>query len=251
MGCYMTDCKKIRAEFHVHTRYSKDSILNKYFILLKCKINKIKVIAITDHNEIDGALKYQKFLKKYGIEVIIGEEILTKDGEIIGLYLTRKIKEGQSIEETINQIKEQGGLIYLPHPYDEKRFKTVLNPKKQKEFKKFFDFIEIHNGRNISNKFDEKQKEIQVKLQIQPIIGSDAHSFIEIGRNYIIMEKPKKETIKQCVKEGIFVEKKCIKIMHEITKLVRIIKYFERGEFNEIFRIVIKKCRRRKSKVIR
>ena len=92
--------------------------------------------------------------------------------------------------------------VYIPHPYDEKRFKTVLESRKQKEYKDEFDFIEVHNGRNISNRFDEKQKKIQEELQIQPIIGSDAHTFIEIGRNYIIMEKPTKDTLKHCVKEG-------------------------------------------------
>ena len=59
--------KKYRVEFHVHTVYSKDSMLNKFFILLMCKIKKIKCIAITDHNEIKGAVKYEKFLKMYNL----------------------------------------------------------------------------------------------------------------------------------------------------------------------------------------
>lgn len=242
----INETKKIRAEFHVHTRYSQDSLLNKYLLLLKCKIKKIKLIAITDHNEIMGALKYKDFLKKHNIEVIVGEEIMTTDGEIIGLYLNKKIEKGLSVEDTIKQIKGQDGLIYLPHPYDEKRYKTVLNSKKQKEHKNDFDFIEIHNGRNISSYFGESQKNIQEKLQIQSIIGSDAHTFIEIGRNYIIMEEPTKETLKQCVKNGCFIEKKCIKLSHTITKFARVIKHIERGDFNELFRIIIKKCRRTK-----
>ena len=96
----------IKAEFHIHTRYSKDSILNKYFILIMCKIKGIKLLAITDHNEIKGALKYSKFLKKHNIDVIIGEEIMTNCGEIIGLFLTKRIEPNLSVEETINLIKE-------------------------------------------------------------------------------------------------------------------------------------------------
>ena len=111
---------KIRAEFHTHTRYSKDSILNKFFILLMCKIKKIKLIAITDHNEVKGAIKYQKFLNKFNIDVIVGEEVMTDSGEIIGLFLKEKIQPLQSVDQTIQQIKKQNGIIYLPHPYDEK-----------------------------------------------------------------------------------------------------------------------------------
>ena len=142
----------LKAEFHVHTRCSKDSMLGKYFILLICKIKKINCIAITDHNEIEGALKYRKLLQKYNIQVIIGEEIFTSDGEIIGLFLKEKISPKLSVKETIKQIKNQDGLVYVPHPYDEKRKKTVLKEEYIKEFSKEIDVIEIHNGRNIEDR---------------------------------------------------------------------------------------------------
>lgn len=240
----------IKCEFHVHTRYSKDSILNKYMILLMCKLRKIKLLAITDHNEIEGAKKYKKFLKKFNIEVIIGEEIMTEDGEIIGLYLTKKIEQGLSIGKTINQIKEQEGLVYLPHPYDEKRYKTVLNSQKQEENKEKIDFIEIHNGRNIKEEYDKKQEEIQKELGIIPIIGGDSHTFFEIGRNYIKMNYDGKERLIQNIKEAQFHKAKCIKVAHTFTKVARVIKLIEKGKFNELFRIFTRKYRRRDEKVI-
>ena len=68
--------KRKRVEFHVHTRYSSDSMLNKYLLLVMCLLKKIEVIAITDHNTIEGAKKYFEFFKRFGIEIIVGEEII-------------------------------------------------------------------------------------------------------------------------------------------------------------------------------
>ena len=239
---------KIRAEFHTHTRFSKDSILNKFFILFMLKLKKIKLIAITDHNEVKGAIKYQKFLKKFNIDVIIGEEVMTDSGEIIGLFLNKKIEPFQSPELTVKQIKEQNGIVYLPHPYDEKRYKTVLKEEKQIKLKDEIDFIKIHNGRNISEKYSDKQKDIQQKLKITPIIGSDAHTFIELGRNYIEIEYKNiedfKNNMKDIVEKSVFHKKKCIKLAHTITKFARIIKMIEKGEFNELYRTIFKRCRK-------
>lgn len=236
----------VKAEFHVHTNFSNDSMLNKYLILLMCKIRQIGLLAITDHNEIEGALQVKSFLNKYNIEVIVGEEIMTSCGEIIGLYLTDKIEPGLSVEETIKKIKAQNGIVYLPHPYDEKRYKTVLNHKMQEEYKEYFDFMEIHNGRNINMQFSDKQKELQEKMKVNEIIGSDAHTFIELGRNYIEMELPTRENIIECVGKGVFHKKECIRVVHLLTKIDRIIKLIGRGDFNGIYRIIVRKCKRKK-----
>ena len=240
---------KIRAEFHIHTNYSNDSILNNFFILLMCKIKKIKLLAITDHNEIKGALKYKEFLKKFNIDVIIGEEIMTNSGEIIGLFLTKKILPMQSIEETISKIKEQNGIIYLPHPYDEKRSKTVLNEVSQNKYKNDIDFIEIHNGRNIKKEFSKKQEQISQELKIDSIIGSDAHTFFELGRNYIEIDYSNLEefqkNIKSIIKNAKFNKKKCINLSHKITKFVKLLKIIKKGDFNELYRIIFKRCRKK------
>ena len=145
--------KKI--EFHVHTRFSNDSILGLFFILMMCKFRKIDCLVITDHNEIDGAIKYKEKLLKYGIDVIVGEEIFTKDGEIIGLFLNKKIEPYLSAEDTVKRIRKQKGLVYIPHPYDEKRYKTVITQEALEKISKDIDFIEIHNGRNIRSIFKQ------------------------------------------------------------------------------------------------
>lgn len=241
---------KIRLECHIHTKYSKDSRLNKYFILMMCKLKKINALAITDHNTIDGAIQFLPFLKRHNIQTIIGEEIMTNQGEIIGLFLKENIAPYQSIEETIKKIKEQNGIVYLPHPYDEKRIKTVLKPKYQEIYINDIDLIEIHNGRNVEKKYDEKQLEISKKLGIRKIIGSDAHTFFELGRNYVELSSIKKENFLKEIEKANFYQKKCLKIAHQVTKVVRLIKMIEMGDLVGIQRIITNKCKRNKQGII-
>lgn len=237
----------MKTEFHVHTRISNDSILPYWLLLLVLKMHKISTVAITDHNEVKGALKYKKKFKKYGIEVIVGEEIFTNKGEIIGLGLKRKIEPGLSPSDTIKKIKDQHGLVYVPHPYDEKRYKTVLVEEEIKKNRKNIDFIEVHNGRNASTEFDKKQNEIAEKYKITKIVGSDAHTFFELGRNYIeTNEKLTIENLKKNYNKVIFKEKKCIIFAHHYTKMARIISYLCKGDFYGIIRVIKRKITRRK-----
>ena len=211
-----------------------------------CKIKGIKLLAITDHNEIKGALKYSKFLKKHNIDVIIGEEIMTNCGEIIGLFLTKRIEPNLSVEETINLIKEQDGLIYLPHPYDEKRYKTVLNKDEQLKFKSCFDFVEIHNGRNIKKEYSLNQKKRQKMIGATRIVGSDAHVFFELGRNYILMEYNGKDSFIKDVEAGKVHKADCIMFAHFCTKIARVITMIEKGDLSGIYRIIVRGRREKK-----
>lgn len=235
-----------KVEFHVHTRYSKDSMLTSWFLMLMCKLRKINCVAITDHNEIVGACYYQKKLRKVGIEVIIGEEIFTRDGEIIGLYLSEKIEPGLSCEETIKQIKEQGGLVYIPHPYEPFRLKTVLREECIANNSNFIDLIEIHNGRNRNMDISMKQLHLAQKYHIRGIVGSDAHTFFEIGRNNLLVSSTSREKLLQSIEEGeIICAKNGIHFAHTWTKVVRLLKILKRGDLNELCRIINRKCKRK------
>lgn len=234
-----------KTELHVHTRFSKDSILSYVFLLIMLKIKKINTIAITDHNEIRGAVKYKNRLEKHGIEVIVGEEIYTNKGEIIGLGLNEKIEPNLSPKETIKMIKDQNGLVYIPHPYDEKRYKTVLVEEEIKKNEKEIDFIEIHNGRNLKKEFSIKQNEIANKYNIKKIVGSDAHTFFELGRNYVITNEKIIDINNLKNFSFQFKEKDCINLAHICTRIVRIIKILIGGDVNELRRIINKKSRRK------
>lgn len=232
----------IKAEFHTHTFYSYDSLLNKYAYLFMLKLRNIKVIAVTDHNTTKGAFYLKPFLNKFGIDVIVGEEIFTSHGEIIGLFLTEDIKPGLSPEETIEKIKSQNGLVYIPHPYDEKRYKTVLQETYIEKFKESIDLIEIHNGRNTKENYSIKQKEMANKYNITNIVGSDAHTFFELGRNYVLINKfNNKEEFLQNIKTAKFIQKKSLSCSHHVTKFVKLFKLLKKGKINEIYRIFKRK----------
>lgn len=238
--------KKMRAEFHVHTSASPDSLLTKCLLFLMCKIKKINCIAITDHNEIKNAVKIKKAFEKKNIEIIVGEEISTKEGEIIGLFLEKKIEPNLSLKETIKQIRQQGAITYVPHPYDGKRSKTVISKENILLYKDEIDLIEFHNGRNIKEKYSKIQNEIANESGITKIIGSDAHTFYELGRNYCEIEKVSKEELVNEIKKASFHEKKCIKFAHFNTKIVRLIKIILGGKWDELSRIINKKLKRNK-----
>ncbi|MCM1523207.1 MAG: hypothetical protein NC120_02005 [Ruminococcus sp.] len=119
----------MKTELHVHTRYSHDSILCISLIGLMCRLRHIDCVAVCDHNTAAGGIAAKKILPRFGVKVIAGEEIFTDSGEIIGLFLKRDIPAGLSAEDTVREIKKQGGLVYIPHPYDEKRYKTVLKKR--------------------------------------------------------------------------------------------------------------------------
>ena len=235
-----------RIEFHVHSIASKDSMLTRYFLLFTCKFRKIDCIAITDHNEIWFAQKYKDFFEKHKLKIIIGEEIFTNKGEIIGLFLNERISPNLSPLETVKQIKKQNGLVYIPHPYDEKRKKTVLNRDSLEKIKSYVDFIEIHNGRNIDKSFSEMQLKIANETNLTKIVGSDAHTFYEIGRNYCEVNSICKDTLVEEIKKASFQKKACIKFAHINTKFVKIFKMILKGEFDGIFKIINKKLRRGK-----
>ena len=118
----------MKLETHIHTRYSHDSILCFGLLYIKLRLKGIDCVAITEHNNIDGGIEFKKYCDKRNskISVIVGEEIMTDEGEVIGLFLSENIPSGLSADETIARIKNQKGLVYIPHPFDEKRNKTVL-----------------------------------------------------------------------------------------------------------------------------
>ena len=235
----------IRLETHCHTKYSKDSMLPFSLLYLKCRLCHISWIAVTEHNNIQGAIEFKKYCekKKSKVHVIIGEEIMTFDGEVIGLFLKEEIPAGLSCDETITRIQKQGGIVYVPHPYDEKRAKTVLKEECIKKNAFRIDCIECYNGRNISDTYEIKQTEIADKYNLDSVVGSDAHTVWEIGRNYMMVNciPDSPETFKQAIKCATFHKKKCLKFSHKITKLVKLLRMLKKGNFNEIYRVIKKR----------
>lgn len=242
---------KKRFEVHTHTTYSQDSLLNKWLYLFMLKRRGIDVVAITDHNEIDGALRYRKFLEKYNIAVVIGEEISTEKGEIIGLFLKQKIEPGLPVRDTMIQIRKQGGLVYIPHPYDEERHKTVIPEIEISKNVDLIDLIEIHNGRNRESYLSEKQLLIAKKYpKMHRLVGSDAHSFFELGRNYnLIPDFRNAEQFLRSIPSVVHVKQPCIPQAYQVTKWVRVIKKLRKGEFADVKTMIFGKVKQSKQRI--
>lgn len=208
-----------KVELHVHTEYSYDSNSKLRDIIAKCKNENIDVLGVTDHNEIKGALILANIAP---FKVVVGEEILTKDGEIIGLFLKKYIKPGMSITATINNIKKQGGIVYLPHPYDRTTRKTATSEKVIEEVISQVDIIETFNGRTILNSDNIKAEALANKSGIQQSVGSDAHTVQELGRNYMNLENF--EGAKEFLSSMKQAERKTSKLLYWpflVTKWVR------------------------------
>jgi hypothetical protein len=171
----------------------------------QCKRKGIECVGITDHNTIEGALKLKE---EVSIRVIVGEEIKTEHGEIIGLFLKNEVPSGLSILETIEMIKEQGGLVYIPHPFDNFRKATIDITVLEKIIDKI-DVIEVFNSRTLFNQANEIALKFAKEHNIIPAVGSDAHTKHEIGNSYIEMEdfSTKEEFLKSLKNARLFTQR--------------------------------------------
>jgi predicted metal-dependent phosphoesterase TrpH len=147
----------------------------------RCGQVGLSAIFLTDHDGIDGAHS----LVEAGKAVIVGEEILTTEGELIGLFLKEQVPARLSPEETIAAIKEQGGLVYLEHPYDTSR--RNLREEAIERIASSIDIVEVFNGRS-QPELNRRAEELRGTLGVAAGAGSDAHTLREIGTVYVEME---------------------------------------------------------------
>ncbi|HXN36751.1 MAG TPA: PHP-associated domain-containing protein, partial [Solirubrobacteraceae bacterium] len=131
-------------------------------------------IAVTDHNEISGALEAQEKAAEFGVKVIVGEEVKTAgQGEVIGLFIEEKIPRGLSMAETVAEIKRQGGLVYVPHPFD--RMHSVPDYENLLTILDEVDAIEVFNPRVAIGAFNEEAERFAAKYRLVAGAGSDSH----------------------------------------------------------------------------
>lgn len=167
----------LKAAFHIHTVYSKDSSFKTKKLIDLCLENQVEVLIVADHNTLLGYSEIKKILEttKNPLILIPCEEIATREGEIAGLFLKQEIPRGLSLEETIHRIKGQGGLTCLPHPFDSVRRERIKDKKIIDAFIHDIDIIEVFNSRNIKKKDDQKALDYAIKHDKAFLWGSDAH----------------------------------------------------------------------------
>lgn len=180
-----------KVDFHTHSSASPDGGITPAQYVKALSSGLLDIIAITDHNE----TKLAKALhEELGDKIIVGEEIMSTEGEIIGLYLQDTIPAGLSAEETIQQIKAQGGIVYIPHPFETMR--KGLSASALDRLAATIDIIEVCNGRAFAQ---NRGGQAVVWARLNSIVGgasSDAHGIAGLGKTFSSLpELPTKETL--------------------------------------------------------
>ena len=173
----------LKADLHVHSNYSYDCLNRPEDIIRRCLDTGINCIAVADHGTAEGALKIQQMAP---FQVIIAEEIMTPHGEVMGMFLKESVPNKIPFAEAISRIREQDGLVCVPHPFD-KPNRHGLGRKNLEQFIDDIDIIEVFNARSPLPWFSKTSLAAADKYKKAKSAGSDAHTVNEIGSTYIEM----------------------------------------------------------------
>lgn len=180
-----TNTRKIRADFHMHTSFSYDCLTTPKQLVARCDSVGLECIAVTDHNSIRGALEVAMLAQ---FKVIIASEIRSTGGEITGLFLKEDIPAGLTPLETVKRIRDQGGIVSIPHPYDGVR-RSVIARDALETILPLADMIEVFNARNARPSSNSKAAETANRYGLIATAVSDAHHPQELGRTYTQMNE--------------------------------------------------------------
>ena len=173
----------LKADLHIHTRYSKDCSTPLEKIIERCKKLEISCIAIADHGTAEGALEMQKLAP---FKVIVAEECLTTEGEIMGMFLKETVPSGLTPAETVRRIHEQGALVNIPHPFEKLRGSS-LKDEAVELVAADIDLMEVLNARSPLPKNTNRARAFAEAHALPGGAGSDAHTVMEIGNAYVEM----------------------------------------------------------------
>jgi predicted metal-dependent phosphoesterase TrpH len=173
----------VRVDLHLHTSASFDCRVAPERMARRCAALGLRPIFVTDHDTLDGALALRSL---HPDEVVVGQEIATRDGELIGLFLSAPVPPGLTARETASRIRDQGGLVYLEHPYD--TFRRHLKEEAIEELAEGVDVVEVFNARS-TEEANRRAEDLCAILGVPAGAGSDAHRLEEVGLAYVEMEE--------------------------------------------------------------
>lgn len=179
---------------HIHSKYSRDGVLDPEEIIRIARKKGLDGMAITDHNTIRGGQEAKQY-ETGDFQVIVGAEIATDKGEVTGLFLSKEVTS-RHLQDVIAEIKAQGGLVIIPHPFDELRRSSFHITE---EYAALVDALEGFNSRCSLQRFNGKALEFAVQHNLPVIAGSDAHYGNEIGLGGIITDT---DDIRQAITRG-------------------------------------------------
>lgn len=174
----------LRTEFHCHTEYSKDSLTTVEELLAACRRKSIDRVVITDHNTIQGALAAKNLDPT---RVIVGEEIMTTEGELLAAFVQEEIPPHLDPLETIQRLKEQGAFISVSHPFD--RMRAPWGSEGLDRILPYIDAIEIFNSRCMWPGFNRQAQKYARQNGLAGTSGSDAHTSAEIGTATMLLQE--------------------------------------------------------------
>jgi predicted metal-dependent phosphoesterase TrpH/glycosyltransferase involved in cell wall biosynthesis len=182
----LADRPWIVADLHMHTSWSHDCSIDAAELVDHAEAEGLGAIAVTDHNVFGGALEAADYARNRKLIVIRGEEVKTDDqGEVIGLFLDREIPRGMSFTDTVAAIREQGGLVYVPHPFD--RLHAIPNPKTLHRHLADIDVLEVYNARLLFEAYNDEALRFARKYNLTMGAGSDAHVLQGVGTGAVQM----------------------------------------------------------------
>jgi len=176
----------IVADLHLHTSWSHDCQIPVEDLLDHAEAEGLGAIAVTDHNVFGGALEAVEQARRRDLIVIPGEEVKTADqGEVIGLFLSEEIPRGLSFGETVEAIRGQGGIVYLPHPFD--RMHAIPEPATLHRHLAQVDVLEVYNARLLFEAYNDEALRFARKYGLTMGAGSDAHVLQGVGTGAVRM----------------------------------------------------------------
>ncbi len=180
------DARRAFIDLHCHTSTSFDSLADPVSVARAAAARGLTHLAVTDHDRIEGALRARDAAPP-SLTVIVGEEIKTADGDVLGIFLEREIPPGLSALETIAAIRDQGGLVGIPHPFDGLRGFGHKTGTKLEEIADRVDWIEVHNARVVGGSANQRAAEFAREHHLPGLCASDSHTVLEVGVTYNIV----------------------------------------------------------------
>jgi predicted metal-dependent phosphoesterase TrpH len=174
----------VRVDLHSHTMWSGDSTTTPDELATAVVVARIDVLCITDHNTIAGAVELAE-PGRLPCRVVVGEEVRTRAGEIIGLFLSERIPAGVSPVEAAGAIREQGGIVYVPHPFDPMRHNLAPAALDELVAAGFVDVLEVFNAKTSLAHLNDRARAYADEHGLAHGAGSDAHVPAALGAAYV------------------------------------------------------------------
>ncbi|MCP3934063.1 MAG: PHP domain-containing protein [Actinomycetia bacterium] len=176
---------KLRVDMHTHTMWSGDSTTTPDEVREAIEGAALDVLCVTDHHTIEGALRLENVLP---CRVVVGEEVRTHTGELIGLFLDERIPQGLAAAETAKRIRDQGAIVYVPHPFDPMRCNIEESSLYELAEAGLIDAVEVLNAKTSLESLNARARRFADEFDLAAGAGSDAHVAEALGSAYVEMD---------------------------------------------------------------